>query len=102
MTIPTLLAWGLDPMHMLFVAFLALIFFGRRLPEVGRSLGRGIMEFKRGLREVSDEIDKADHEESQPRTRLKPPADSHAREEEHGREREAHAGTSSARPEDER
>lgn len=100
MTFATLLAWGLDPMHMLFVAFLALIFFGRRLPEVGRSLGRGIMEFKRGLREVSDEIEKADTEDTQPRTRLKPPADTYARDAD--RDREAHAGSSTSRSEEER
>ena len=35
------------PMHLLFLAILALLLFGpKRLPEIGRSLGNGIREFK--------------------------------------------------------
>ncbi|MBL8880966.1 MAG: twin-arginine translocase TatA/TatE family subunit [Phycisphaerales bacterium] len=74
----TILAWGLDPMHLLFFGFIALLLFGRRLPDVGRSLGRGIMEFKRGLRDVSNEMDRADEEDQKPRQNLKPPADTWA------------------------
>jgi sec-independent protein translocase protein TatA len=37
----------LSPTHMIFVATLALLLFGaKRLPEVGRSLGTGLREFK--------------------------------------------------------
>ena len=36
---------------------LGLLIFGRRLPEVGRSLGRGIVEFKRGIKGIEDEIE---------------------------------------------
>ncbi len=38
---------------------LGLLIFGRRLPEVGRSLGRGIVEFKKGIKGIEDEIDDA-------------------------------------------
>lgn len=38
------------------VVIVALLLFGRRLPEVGRSLGRGITEFKKGIKDVKDEI----------------------------------------------
>lgn len=59
-----MLAWSpFDPWHLLVIGIVALLLFGKRLPEVGRSLGRGIMEFKRGLREVHDDIDRADTEE---------------------------------------
>lgn len=34
-----------------------LLLFGRRLPEVGRSLGKGIVEFKKGLKGVEDEVE---------------------------------------------
>jgi sec-independent protein translocase protein TatA len=34
----------------------AVLLFGKRLPEVGRSLGRGIVEFKKGIRGVEDEL----------------------------------------------
>ncbi len=35
----------------------ALLIFGRRLPDVARSIGRSIVEFKKGIREVHDDID---------------------------------------------
>lgn len=35
----------------------ALLIFGRRLPEVARSVGKSIVEFKKGLRDVKGEID---------------------------------------------
>ncbi len=36
---------------------LGLLIFGRRLPEVGRSLGKGIVEFKRGIKGIDDDIE---------------------------------------------
>ena len=37
----------LSPTHVIFLAVLALLLFGaKRLPEVGRSLGTGLREFK--------------------------------------------------------
>jgi len=44
------------------IGVVALLLFGRRLPEVGRSLGKGIVEFKKGLKEVQDEVTKASDE----------------------------------------
>jgi sec-independent protein translocase protein TatA len=43
----------------LIIAFIGLLLFGKRLPEVGRSLGRGIVEFKKGLRGIEDHIEEA-------------------------------------------
>lgn len=55
---PLLAFMGL-PMGMEWVVLLVLglLIFGKRLPEVGRSLGRGIVEFKKGVRGLEDEID---------------------------------------------
>ncbi|MBM4024613.1 MAG: twin-arginine translocase TatA/TatE family subunit [Planctomycetes bacterium] len=36
------------------ILFIALLIFGRRLPEVARSLGKSLNEFKRGMREFQD------------------------------------------------
>ena len=36
---------------------LGLLIFGRRLPEVGRSIGRSIVEFKRGIKDTEREIE---------------------------------------------
>jgi TatA/E family protein of Tat protein translocase len=48
---------NIGPLELLLILGLALLIFGRRLPEVGRSLGKGIVEFKRGLKGVSEEIE---------------------------------------------
>ncbi len=44
------------PFEMMLLAGLGLLIFGRRLPEVGRNIGKGIVEFKRGLKEAETEI----------------------------------------------
>jgi sec-independent protein translocase protein TatA len=51
--------FNLGPPEMLLVGLIALLLFGKRLPEVARSLGKGVTEFKRGLQGVRDEIDEA-------------------------------------------
>jgi len=47
----------LGPTEVLIILMVGLLLFGRRLPEVGRSLGKGIVEFKRGLKGIEDDID---------------------------------------------
>jgi len=42
--------------EMIVVMLIAVLMFGKRLPEVGRSLGKGIIEFKKGLRGIEDEF----------------------------------------------
>ncbi len=42
--------------EMLIISVVALLIFGKRLPEVARSLGRGVVEFKRGLKDVEHEV----------------------------------------------
>ncbi|MDB5171415.1 MAG: hypothetical protein JWO87_2030 [Phycisphaerales bacterium] len=36
------------------IALVGLLFFGKRLPELGRSLGKSIVEFKKGLKEIEE------------------------------------------------
>jgi sec-independent protein translocase protein TatA len=68
------------------IAVLGLLIFGKRLPEVGKSLGKSIVEFKKGLKGVEEEIDNAVEGGDQP-DMLPPPeqnkADSTESKEEH-------------------
>ena len=43
--------------EMIVIMIIAVLLFGKRLPEVGRSLGKGIIEFKKGLRGFEDGLD---------------------------------------------
>jgi sec-independent protein translocase protein TatA len=45
---------NLGPQEILILLVVGVLLFGRRLPEVGRSLGKGIVEFKKGLNGVED------------------------------------------------
>lgn len=45
--------------ELLVLSLLLLIFFGHRLPAVMRSLGRGLIEFKKGLRGENDGVDES-------------------------------------------
>jgi len=46
----------IQPTHLLFILVVALLVLGpKRLPEVGRSLGRGLQSFRSGLQGVQDE-----------------------------------------------
>jgi sec-independent protein translocase protein TatA len=42
--------------HMLLLLLIGILFFGKRLPEMGRYLGKGIVEFKKGLKGIEDEL----------------------------------------------
>ena len=57
MQLSTLAIGWPGPMEWIIIGGLALLVFGRRLPDVARSVGKSIVEFKRGMREVKDEID---------------------------------------------
>src|SRR5258708_35494388 len=48
---------GVGFMEMAILLFVGVLIFGRKLPDVGRSLGKGIVEFKKGLRGLEDDMD---------------------------------------------
>lgn len=48
--------FGIGPPEMIIVGIIALLLFGKRLPEVARSLGKGIVEFKKGMNGIEDDI----------------------------------------------
>jgi sec-independent protein translocase protein TatA len=48
---------GIGPMELAVVALVVLLLFGNRLPSVMRSLGRGVIEFKKGVQGVEEDLD---------------------------------------------
>lgn len=66
--------FGIGFQEMLIILVVVLIFFGpKRLPDLAKSLGKGIAEFKKASEEVRKGIDEAVREESLEESR--PPAD---------------------------
>ena len=70
---------SLGTAEILVIAIVGLLLFGRRLPEVGRSVGKSFMEFKRGMADIQGEmfeLDRmADDAARQPRAKaVAPPA----------------------------
>jgi sec-independent protein translocase protein TatA len=53
----SLFAFALGTQEILIILVLGVLLFGRRLPEVGRYLGKGIVEFKKGLKGLEDEVE---------------------------------------------
>ena len=47
------------PFELMIIAAIVLLLFGNRLPSTMRSLGRGIVEFKKGVQGIEDEVEKA-------------------------------------------
>jgi sec-independent protein translocase protein TatA len=50
------------PFEMFIIAVIVLLLFGNRLPSVMRSLGKGITEFKKGVKGIEEEVDDAVNE----------------------------------------
>ena len=48
---------GLGPVELCIVAVIGVLVFGRKLPEVGRYLGKGIVEFNKGIKGLEDDVD---------------------------------------------
>jgi len=61
--------------EMLVILLILLLVFGaKRLPEMGASMGKGIREFKRSLKDVKESISEGDNEVSSSRRIDAPPA----------------------------
>jgi sec-independent protein translocase protein TatA len=45
-----------SPQEMMVVGVVALLLFGKRLPEVAKNLGKGLSEFKKGMQGFQDEV----------------------------------------------
>ena len=59
---------GLSPQEMLIVLVIGVLLFGKNLPNIGRTLGKGLMEFKKGLSDLKAEVDIASFTSGTPST----------------------------------
>lgn len=62
---------SLGPAEMLFVGMIALLLFGKKLPEVARSMGKSLTEFKKGMSGIEEDVStssySSSHHDSTPR-----------------------------------
>jgi sec-independent protein translocase protein TatA len=47
----------LRPSHIVIILIVGILLFGKRLPDIGKSLGRTLMEFKKGIKGLEDDIE---------------------------------------------
>ena len=68
---------GWPELLLIFVAVL-LLFGAKRLPEIASGLGKGIREFKKSVKETTDELKGSldDTPSSRPTTKIDPPSSS--------------------------
>ncbi len=58
--------FGLGPTELIVVLVIALVIFGpSKLPEVGKAIGKGISEFKRASKEITDSITDTEDEDKE-------------------------------------
>ena len=60
--------FGLGGQEILLLLVLGVLLFGRKLPDIGRSLGKTMVEFKKGMKGIEDEVS----ESAQPRAAIEP------------------------------
>jgi sec-independent protein translocase protein TatA len=59
---------SIGPAEAMVIGVIAVLLFGSKLPEVGRSLGKSLSEFRKGMRGIEEEFHRATRVTSTPTT----------------------------------
>ncbi len=57
-TFNILAMWTPGPLELIIKLIIAVLLFGRRLPEIARGVGKSLTEFKKGVKEAKNEVTK--------------------------------------------
>lgn len=68
MNLPLFAMFGLGTPEILLLVVLGILLFGRKLPDLARSMGKSMTEFKKGMKGIEDEVS----EPSGPRASIEP------------------------------
>jgi len=75
MHLSVLAMWMPGTMEWIIIGVVALLIFGRRLPEVARSVGKSIVEFKKGIKDVNGDVNTQSRLEAPPAPKLETPSE---------------------------
>ncbi|MCM2271074.1 MAG: twin-arginine translocase TatA/TatE family subunit [candidate division Zixibacteria bacterium] len=66
--------FGIGPWEMVLIFLVVLLLFGaKRLPDIAQGLGKGIREFKRAMKDTTDEVKGSVDVKPQDPNRIDPP-----------------------------
>lgn len=65
--------FSVGPMELMILGLVVLLLFGNRLPSVMRSLGRGVVEFKKGISGIEEAIEEGARNSSSKESVEEPP-----------------------------
>jgi sec-independent protein translocase protein TatA len=61
----------LQPSHLLLIALVAILVFGpSKIPELGKGLGEGIKNFKKGMKEATEAVNKEANAPTEPEVKV--------------------------------